>query len=142
MTRLWEDEHSLTAFIEAFENGTYPKESWTHQAHVVMAAHYLTSYPICEATRIIRALIPAYNVAQGGKNTDESGYHETLTIFWIWVVAGYLASLPEGMPRLKMIGAAAERFGQESAYHRRFYGHNVIGDVEARRVWVPPPSWR
>src|SRR5262249_45692998 len=138
----WEDEDSLAAFIAGFEDGTFPIAQWTHQAHVIMAAHYLTRHPVCEATRIIRARIPAYNVAQGGKNTEDSGYHETLTIFWIWIVAGFLASLPEGTPRLAMIGAAAEHFGKQSGYHKRFYEHNVIGDTEARRDWVPPPSWR
>ena len=142
MTTPWESDASLAAFIDGFENGTYPKAMWTHQAHVVMAAHYLTSHPVCEATRIIRGRIPAYNVAQGGQNTDDSGYHETLTIFWIWVVAGFLASLPEGTPRLEMIGATAERFGKASSFHKKFYEHNVIGDVEARRSWVPPPSWQ
>ncbi len=141
-TALWETETSLAAFIAGFEDGTYRKAMWTHQAHVVMAAHYLTTYTVPEATRIIRAGIPAYNVAQGGKNTEDSGYHETLTIFWIWVVAGFLATLPEGTPRLQMIGAAAERFGRDAAFHERFYGYNVIDDVEARRTWVPPLAWR
>lgn len=135
----WENDSSLAAFIEGFEQGTYPKEHWTHQAHVAMAAHYLTLHPLPEATRLIRAGIPAYNVAQGGKNTDDSGYHETLTVFWIWIVAGFLAGLPEGMPRLRMIAATAERFGAERAFHRRFYEHNVIGDLDARHNWVPPP---
>ena len=135
----WESDSSLAALIEGFEQGTYPKEDWTHQAHVAMAAHYLTLHPLPEATRIIRARIPAYNLAQGGRNTDDAGYHETLTIFWIWIVAGFLAGLPETTPRLRMIAAAAERFGAESALHRKFYEHNVIGDLEARRHWVPPP---
>ena len=139
---IWETEGSLASFIAGFEDGTYPKAMWTHQAHVVMAAHYLTTYTLPEATRIIRARIPAYNIAQGGKNTEDSGYHETLTIFWIAVVAGFLAALPEGTPRLQMIAAAAERFAKEAALHRKFYSHNVIGDVEARRTWVPPPAWR
>jgi hypothetical protein len=95
-----------------------------------------------EATHIIRARIPAYNIAQGGQNTDDSGYHETLTIFWIWVAAGFLASLPESLPRLEKIGATAERFGHERAFHKRFYEHDVVGDRTARRIWVPPPSWR
>jgi hypothetical protein len=141
MTTPWESDASLAEFIAGFENGTYPKAMWTHQAHVVMAAHYLTQHPVCEATRIIRARIPAYNVAQGGQNTEDSGYHETLTIFWVWMVAGFLASLPAGMARLDRIGATAERFGKQSSFHRKYYEHNVIGDTEARRSWVPPPSW-
>lgn len=139
MVTPWESEASLASFIEGFEQGTYAKENWTHQAHVVMAAHYLTIHPVPQATSLIRTGIAAYNVAQGGKNTDDSGYHETLTVFWIWIVAGFIASLPHTTPRLKMIHAAAERFGQQPAFHRKFYEHNVIGDLDARHGWVPPP---
>lgn len=141
-TAIWETEASLASFIAGFEDGTYPKALWTHKAHVVMAAHYLTTHTVPEAARIMRARIPAYNVAQGGKNTEDSGYHETLTIFWIGVVAGFLAALPAGTPRLQMIAAAAKRFANEAAFHRKFYSHDVIGDVQARRTWVPPPAWR
>ena len=139
MVTPWESEAGLASFIEGFEQGTYPKENWTHQAHVVMAAHYLTLHSVPQATRLIRTGIAAYNVAQGGKNTDDSGYHETLTVFWIWIVAGFLASLPHAKPRLAMIQAAAERFGKQPAFHRKFYEHNVIGDLDARHGWVPPP---
>ena len=34
-----------------------------------------------------------------------------------------------------------QRFGKQSGFHQKYYEHNVIGDVEARRSWVPPPSW-
>lgn len=138
----WDTDESLAAFIKGFEEGTYPKEQWTHQAHVAMAAWYLTGYPLPEATRIIRAAIPAYNVAQGGKNTETSGYHESLTIFWIWIVAGFLAGLPAFMPRREMVAAAAGRYGAERTLHKRFYEYDVVNDTEARRVWVAPPSWR
>jgi hypothetical protein len=138
----WESEAALSSFIEGFESGAYPKAQWTHQAHVAMAAHYLTLLPVPEATRIIRARIPAYNAAQGGQNTADLGYHETLTVFWVGIVAGFLAGLPEGMARIEMIAAAAERFAQESGFHKKFYGHDIAADVEARRHWVPPPAWR
>lgn len=142
MPNPWDTEEALAAFIAGFEEGTFPKDQWTHQAHVAMAAWYLTGHPLPEATRIIRATIPAYNVAQGGKNTGNSGYHESLTIFWIWIVAGFLAGLPASMPRREMVAAAAERYGAERALHQRFYAHDVVNDTEARRLWVPPPSWR
>lgn len=139
---IWDTEESLAAFIRGFEEGTYPKAQWTHQAHVVMAAHYLTLHPVAEATRIVRERIPAYNVAQGGANTADSGYHETLTVFWIAVVAAFLAAQPSSTPRLAMIRAAAEHYAGESRLHQRYYGYNVMADSRARREWVPPGAWR
>jgi hypothetical protein len=32
----------------------------------------------------------AYNVSVGGENTDVSGYHETITLFYTTKVANYL----------------------------------------------------
>ena len=139
---LCESEESLEAFIRGFEEGTFPKAQWTHQAHVVMAAHYLTLHPVAEATRIVRERIPAYNVAQGGANTTDAGYHETLTVFWIAVVAAFLAAQPLGTPRLMLIRAAAARYAGESRLHQRYYGYNVMADSRARREWVPPDAWR
>ncbi|MBM3797178.1 MAG: hypothetical protein FJW31_24720 [Acidobacteria bacterium] len=136
-----ESEESLAAFIRGFEDGTFPKTQWTHQAHVVMASHYLTLHLVAKATRIVRERIPAYNVAQGGVNTADSGYHETLTVFWIAVVAAFLAAQPPGTPRLAIIHAAAEHYAGESRLHQRYYGYNVMADSRARREWVPPPAW-
>ena len=46
-----------------------------------------------------------YNVATGGKNTEDSGYHETLTCFWIAVAAAFLAALPGDDSRRQDSGA-------------------------------------
>src|SRR5579862_1265383 len=76
-------DESLDAFLDAFAAGTFPKANWTHAAHVTMAACYLQMYPQPEATRRIREGIRHYNECQGTPNTADSGYHETLTLFWI-----------------------------------------------------------
>lgn len=66
-------ETELDDFLARFEDGTYPKESWTHRAHLLMAAGYLTQMTVEQATPKIRERIKAYNLAQGGENTDTAG---------------------------------------------------------------------
>ena len=82
----FDTEESLDRFIAAFEDGTWPIANWKHGHHLVMATCYVFAHGRDEALERARVNIPKYNEAQGGKNTEDSGYHETLTVFWIDVV--------------------------------------------------------
>ncbi|MEZ5401481.1 MAG: hypothetical protein R2729_17550 [Bryobacteraceae bacterium] len=131
-------EESLDAFIQGFEDCSYPASQWTHEAHVVMASAYLTALPLPAAAARIRERIPAYNLAQGGQNTDTSGYHETLTVFWIRIIHAWLADLPPSLSRLERVRAAAARFGQERKLHEGYWSFDVVKSIEARRAWIEP----
>ena len=134
----WASPQALDDFLRRFEDGTFPKAEWDHQAHVVMAASYLLAHPMEQATEIIRRRIPAYNVAQGGQNTDTSGYHETLTIFWIRVVAAFLASLDPALSRVEKVGRVAEHFAARRGLFRHYYSFDVPASTEARKRWIEP----
>lgn len=129
---------ALASFLRGFEDGTWPVKEWTHRSHVIMAACYLTALNEADATSVIRENIRGYNLAQGGQNTDTSGYHETLTIFWIRVIDRFLRSLPPALSRLDKIRAAAGEFGGRSRLFEDFWTFDVVKSVEARRTWIAP----
>src|SRR5882724_13441194 len=78
----------ISDLIAHFEIGD--AKPWTHAAHLTMAFWYLSRMDETQATERIRSGILHYNECQGTANTDVSGYHETLTIFWIRIVATFL----------------------------------------------------
>jgi len=80
----------IEALVAQFQARTLPSARWTHQAHLATAVWFLKHHSRDEATCYLRSGIIAYNVAIGGQNTPAGGYHETLTLFWIDVVARYL----------------------------------------------------
>src|SRR5262249_47095927 len=82
----------LASFVAAFESGQLPKARWTHGAHLAIAFWYLRRLEQPLAAKQIRAGIRHYNDAKGAPNTDHSGYHETLTEFWIRVVSKFIAN--------------------------------------------------
>jgi hypothetical protein len=63
-----------------------------------MTLWYLTHNSKAEAVQKTRTGICSYNVIVGRVNTDTSGYHETLTLFWIHIVEGFLAAQTEKQP--------------------------------------------
>ena len=131
----FETEESLEEFISAFEAGTWPIADWKHAHHLAMAAYYVIAYGRDEALERARRNIPAYNEAQGGKNTEDSGYHETLTVFWIDAVT---AALPLGKPRLEAIHHIVETLTPRRDLWREFYSFDVVKSSEARKIYIAP----
>jgi hypothetical protein len=124
--------------VKGFEDCTLPKEQWTHQAHFIMALVYCLEVPLPEATKIIRQRIRLYNESVGGKNTDESGYHETITLFYINTVANYIVTSPLTNLTDEQLTIYLRQPFLAKDYLLQFYTEGLIRSKEARRNWVPP----
>ena len=87
----------------------------------------------------MRDRVSAYNVAVGGQNTPTSGYHETVTVFWIKLLASHLAANPDSAEsRATFATLAVARFANDRDILSRHYDYDVVASVEARRTWLPP----
>src|SRR5258708_6694296 len=113
------DEASLDELVRGFENRTWPGKEWKHQHHVMLAASYVLDGE--DALERLRAGIPRYNVSQGGENTPDSGYHETLTVFWYWLIRGFIEELPAGLSRAEIVQRAVEEYAPQRDVFRRYY---------------------
>ncbi len=80
----------LDEFVALFILEKLQKKHWTHKAHLTIGIWHLLKYTKDEATCLIRARIIIYNEAIGIKNSFGTGYHETITLFWILVIYEYL----------------------------------------------------
>jgi hypothetical protein len=85
----------------------------------------------------MRARISAFNLSVGGANTPTSGYHETLTHFWLLIVAELLRQR-QPASRLEAAQQAVAAFGQARTLHTLYYSGDVVKDSEARRQWRQP----
>jgi len=130
-------EQEIDKFLAAFEEGTLTKERWTHGAHLLTGACYVHGLGESAAIDKMRLCVRRYNEAVGGKNTDTSGYHETITIAWIKLLAG-LRREAGTMERAQFAALAVERFEGDRNILRRYYDFDLVGSVVARKSWVPP----
>jgi hypothetical protein len=137
MTGLPCSESEIDGFLAAFEGCTLPKERWTHGAHLLTGACYVHGLGREAALAKMRICVRRYNESVGGKNTDTSGYHETITVMWIRLLDGLMRESP-AMERAAFARLAVERFVGEKDVFRRYYDFDVVGSVEARRRWVEP----
>lgn len=70
--------------IAQLEECTLPKTKWTHDVHLVTGMYIVLSYQK-QALTEMKTRIWRYNEVVG-KGNDNTGYHETLTVFWLWAV--------------------------------------------------------
>ncbi len=72
---------------------TLPKPEWTHEAHVAACWAAVRAHGVDAALPLLRDGIRAYNEATGVANTSTSGYHETITRYYVAAV-GRIADQP------------------------------------------------
>jgi hypothetical protein len=124
-------------FIRAFEECTLPKSEWTHAAHLTVAMWYLMERSEIEATTLIRNGILRYNGANGIKTTANSGYHETITLFWTRLVSKHLSETDAGASIVEVANGVIRAFGNKDTPFD-YYSRDRLLSLEARMRWVEP----
>lgn len=114
---------------ERFCDRTLSFEEWTHEAHLAVCWRDLRTRTPDASLDFLRGAIRAYNDTVGTVNSDSSGYHETLTAFFVGAIAGLAAGSFAEVIRSPLVdrGAPLRHWSRE-----RLFG------VEARRRWVAP----
>jgi len=138
-------------FLRQFETCTLPYVHWTHRAHLRVAYLYVTRFGLDGAVPKVTAGIRAYNRSQNIVDTPTSGYHETMTLAWLHIVAAMLgvygptgAILPDSPPLLEPDAPPSQEFlAAQTHLHekkllRLFYSRERFGSPEAKYSFVPP----
>ncbi len=133
---MWSKEQ-ITELIQRFEAGVLPRTEWTHEAHLVMGVAYVLEYPFEKAMERAREHIIAHNEAVGTRNTQEEGYHETITRFWLIMIKMFLVRTTT-----TSVDEAVNLFLQsrnaDKSVPLNYYSKQELFSTWARTEWVPP----
>jgi len=130
-----ENERVLDEFVSRWEAGRLTKPEWTHAAHIGTAAYRAFHLDEEALFRYMKAHIIYHNECVGTANTEDSGYHETLTRFWAGTIGTFVRN-GRFRTRFEAVKKAAEAFGEDRDRHHLYYGFDVVRDRRARREWV------
>lgn len=126
----------LPELVAAFEQATLPRDEWTHQAHLAVTLWYYDRERDSERVlERMRVGIHHYNAATGVVDGPMSGYHETLTVFWVRCVASFAD---------EHLGTTEQRFDSlckvwgDSRAPLRYYSKRVLMNPTARARFVEP----
>ena len=148
--KYWTSEE-IVNLVKAFENCTLPRDEWTHQAHLIVALWYLTHYSQSKATNCIKNRIQNYNNAIalakrgalsaqrcckqiGIKTTKDSGYHETITLFWIKIVWQYLIVEGKNLSLVDLVNDLSHHYSNPRL-PLEYYSCDRLMSWQARRSW-------
>jgi hypothetical protein len=116
---------------------TLPKAEWTHHAHLRAGLWHVLSFGEEPALVLLRERITRYNASVGTANTDTSGYHETLTRFYVGLIASFVRGRDRSAP-LDVLAAALIAEHGDRELPLRFYSRERLFSVEARHGWIEP----
>jgi hypothetical protein len=130
-------DEEVVELAKSFEERTLPKSEWTHAAHLVVGLYYCYHNPPGVAKNLMSDGIYWLNDAHGTPNTETSGYHETLTVFWLRTVANHLekAGRDKGLAELANGLIAAVN---DTRLPLKYYSRERLFSVAARMNYVEP----
>jgi hypothetical protein len=123
-------------FIRQFEACSFPFDQWHHRAHVKLAYLYLTRYGFDTAATKLRKGIRAYNAANKVPDEPASGYHETITQFWLRIVEMTVQQYGQ-LPTADEFFDFHPQLSQKKN-HRLFYSPGLFMSPRAKREFVEP----
>jgi DNA-binding NarL/FixJ family response regulator len=121
--------------IHQFQQRSLSKQEWTHEAHLIVAFHYLSRYSYNQALSYIKEGIKKLNQAHGKLNA----YHETITVAFAKLIHAHLSQAPiwihskaffESFPYLNSKDALTPLLN--------YYSHDVIMSEAARKTFIEP----
>lgn len=138
LVELYHAPEEISQLVAAFDACTLPQKQWTHYAHLTVGLWYVVHYPIEEATQRIRLGIQKYNESCGVKMTKDGGYHDTITLFYIWAIRQYLAGVEDRSSLVVLTnGLLNSRYGDRK-FPLEYYSKDVLMSWDARLHWVEP----
>jgi hypothetical protein len=133
-----EAPHDTESLVRLFLDRSLPKPAWTHVAHLRVGLWHVRRFGAELAVDLLRERISRYNEAVGTANTSTSGYHETLTVFYVKVIDAFVSA--DASPDQE--ADTLERRLLEAVGDRelplRYYSRECLFSSEARRQWVAP----
>ena len=134
MSGYYKDVREIEAVVKGFESCATGKDDFSHLSHLTVAAYYLHDSNQLDATQRMRAGLLRFLDHHG---IGRAKFHETLTIFWIRTVSGFLDRLDPTLELLELTNSVIESFG-DSRLVFEYYSEECLWADETRNGWVEP----
>ena len=128
----FKDEAEISELVRAFETCEIHPAEFKHYQHLAVALWYLKHHPYEAASEKMRNGIQRLAAAYG-----KTGYHETITVFWLKVVRGFLLKAESRATIFELANQVASNYGHKNVI-AEYYSEEILASVEAKNEWVEP----
>lgn len=124
--------------VKQFFAHSLPKDQWTHEAHLRVGLWHLLRFSREEALNQVRSAIKSFNPSIGVSNTDTSGYHETVTHFYIWMIDRFLSQQETSRPIDDLAEDMLATIGRSGGIHSEYFSKGRFASNEGRHNLIEP----
>jgi hypothetical protein len=131
------DDAEIEAIVRGFESCAMPDSEFSHRAHMVVALSYLylSQLSVRQAAERMRAGLYRFLDHYGN---DRQKYHETITLFWIKLVRGFMNRAGTRGRHLAGLASDLAATHPDSRLIYAYYSKELLSSDEARTSWVEP----
>lgn len=131
METYYKSDDEIHALVSAFEACSFHPSEFRHYQHLTVALWYVWHFSSEEATAKmitgIRRLAETYG---------KMGYHETITLFWLRIVANFVAER-QNNSLTAMANALIDNCNNKDLIGQ-FYSAELLATDKAKVEWVEP----
>ena len=131
MTRYFENDDDIKSLVRAFEACTIHPAEFKHYQHLTVALWYVANFSYDDANLKVRTGIRKLAAAYG-----KSGYHETITLFWLAIVCEFIAR-SNSCSMTELANQLAAECADKNLI-RDYYSEDLLASDRARNAWVAP----
>lgn len=136
--RFFNSDAEIERIVEGLLERTLPLGEWTHEAHIAATTYLLVKRPDVDLDKDLPDIIRRYNESVGGMNSNSEGYHETITRLFLHGIRLFLTEQDLSGPLHEIVNALLFSPMGRRDWPLRFYSHQRLFSVEARRHFVEP----
>ena len=132
MNDYYKSDDEIRSLVSEFETCSFHPSEFRHHKHLAVVLWFVATFPYDDASARMKRGIQRLAASYG-----KTGYHETITEFWLRMVRGFL---PEG-ERTDSIAVLAnqliEKYADKNAI-LDYYSAELLASAEAKSDWVEP----
>ena len=132
MNTYYKTDDEIHTLVSAFEACSFNPSEFRHYQHLTVALWYVWHLSPNEAsvkmTEGIRRLAETYG---------KMGYHETITLFWLRIVANFVAGHRANGTLSETANALIDRCNDKDLIGQ-FYSAELLATDKAKAEWVEP----
>jgi hypothetical protein len=125
---------AVEAIVRGFESCTLTPAEFNHQSHLVVALCYLLNSDVTAATERMRRGLHTFLIHHGH---DIQIYNETITVFWVKRVQGFLEQTNVERPLVNLANDLVKTCDDARLIYNYYSKERLMSDA-ARLHWQEP----
>jgi hypothetical protein len=128
----YQTDDEIRALVSAFEACSFHPSEFRHYQHLTVALWYVWHFSPDEAS--VKMTLGIRRLA---KTYGKMGYHETITLFWLRVVANFVAAHRANRTLSETANTLIDRCNDKDLIGQ-FYSAELLATDKAKAEWVEP----